>query len=88
MAEYVINQYRGVFKRAMELYENEKFKDSFLLFETVVQNDPANYQAAYFLGEQLYYGKGCPKNVKRAFQFIHRHHLTRIVCQRQNVIHR
>ena len=28
MAEYVINQYRGVFKRAVELYENEKFKDT------------------------------------------------------------
>lgn len=68
MAEYVINQYRGVFKRAVELYENEKFKDSFLLFETVVQNDQANYQACYYLGVQLYYGKGCPKNVKRAFQ--------------------
>ena len=58
MAEYVINQYRGVFKRAVELYENEKFKDSFLLFETVVQNDQANYQACYYLGDQLYYGKG------------------------------
>ena len=55
MAEYVINQYRGVFKRAVELYENEKFKDSFLLFETVVQNDQANYQACFYLGDQLYY---------------------------------
>jgi TPR repeat protein len=68
MAEYVINQNRGVFKRAVELYELEKFKDSFLLFETVVQNDQANYQAFYYLGEQFYYGKGCPNNGKRAFQ--------------------
>lgn len=67
MAEYVINQYRGVFKRAMELYEAEKFKDSYLLFETVVSNDPANFQACYYLADQLYYGKGCPKNVKKAF---------------------
>ena len=30
MAEYVINQYRGVFKRAVELYEAEKFKEEIL----------------------------------------------------------
>ena len=27
MAEYTINQYRGVYKRALELYQDEKYKE-------------------------------------------------------------
>lgn len=68
MAEYVINQYRGVFKRAVELYNEEKWKECAPLFELVVLNDPANFNACYYLGELLYYGRGLSKNVKRAFQ--------------------
>ena len=68
MAEYVINQYRGVFKRALELYENEKYKECGQMLETVVKNDPENFQAQYYLADLLYYGKGVPKNIKRAFQ--------------------
>ncbi|MGM9970116.1 MAG: tetratricopeptide repeat protein [Anaeroplasma sp.] len=68
MAQYVINQYRGVYKRALELYEEEKFKEAAPLFELVVANDQANFNACYYLGDLLYNGKGTPKNLKRAFQ--------------------
>ena len=68
MAEYVINQYRGVYKRALELYNDEKFKECYPMFETVVKNDVLNYDAKYYLADLLYNGKGCTKNVKEAFQ--------------------
>lgn len=68
MAEYIINQYRGVFKRALELYQEEKFKEAGPLLELVVLNDPSNFNACYYLADVLYYGKGLQKNLKRAFQ--------------------
>ena len=69
MPEYVINQYRGVYKRALELYQDEKFKECFPMFETVVKNDPGNYDAYYYLADLLYNGKGCEKDTKSAFQY-------------------
>ena len=68
MAEYVINQYRGVFKRALELYQDEKFKECYPMFETVVKNDPMNYDAKFYLADLQYNGKGCTKNISSAFQ--------------------
>lgn len=68
MAEYVINQYRGVFKRAVELYGEEKYKECAPLFDLVVTNDPTNFNACYYLAELLYHGNGIAKNTKRAFQ--------------------
>lgn len=68
MPEFVINQYRGVYKRAVELYEEEKYRDAAPLFEIVVKNDPSNYTAFYYLAEMLYEGKGISKNLKRAFE--------------------
>jgi len=68
MAEYVINQYRGVYKRALELFQDEKFKECIPMFESVVTNDESNYDARYYLADLLYYGKGTDKNTKRAFQ--------------------
>ncbi len=68
MAEYVVNQYKGVFKRAEELYEEEKFKDAVNLLLQIVENDKENYTACYYLADCLYYGKGVSKDIKRAFQ--------------------
>ena len=68
MGQYVINQYRGVFKRAAELYREGKFKEAGPLLEMVVLNDPSNYDACYYLGDLLYNGNGLSKNIKRAFQ--------------------
>lgn len=67
MPNYEINQYRGVYKRAVELYESEKFKDAGLLLQKVYENDPENYMACYYLADLLYYGKGIAKNTKKAF---------------------
>ena len=68
MPEYVINQYKGVYKRAVELFEEEKYKEAAPLFEMVVKNDPLNYSASYYLADMLYNGKGLSKDIKRAFQ--------------------
>lgn len=68
MAEYIVNQYKGVFKRAEELYDEEKFKDAANLFTQIVENDKENYAACYYLADCLYYGKGIAKDVKKAFQ--------------------
>ncbi len=68
VAEFVINEYRGVFKRAEELYLDEKYKEAVPLLQTVVDNDKENYAACYYLGECLYSGKGIAKDPKKAFQ--------------------
>ena len=68
MAQYVINQYKGLFKRAEELYYEQKYRDCVPLFQQVVDNDKENYAACYFLADCLYYGKGTPKDIKKAFQ--------------------
>lgn len=68
MAEYVISAYTGVYKRAVELYEEEKYNQAAQLFEEVVKNDPDNYEAAFYMGEICYYGHGHEVNVKLAFQ--------------------
>ncbi|MBO5711715.1 MAG: SEL1-like repeat protein [Acholeplasmatales bacterium] len=67
MAEYIINQSAGIYKRAMELYDEGKFKDAVPLLEDVVLNDSENHNAEYFLAECLYHGKGCAVDHKRAF---------------------
>ena len=64
MPEYVINQYKGVYKRAVELYTEEKFKECAPLFEMVVKNDQLNYSACYYMADLLYYGKGVNKDIK------------------------
>lgn len=69
MPKYEINQYRGVYKRAIELYEDEKFKEAGLLLEKVCENDQSNYMACYYYADLLYYGKGMPKDPKKAFQY-------------------
>lgn len=68
MPEYVINQYVGVYKRAEELYEEEKYKEAVGLFTQIVENDKDNFAACYYLADCLYYGKGIAKDIKRAFQ--------------------
>ena len=68
MAEYVINQFKGVFKRAEELYNEEKYKEAAGLFKQIVDNDKSNYAAAYYLADCLYYGKGVSKDVVKAFE--------------------
>ena len=68
MAEYIVNQYSGVFRRAEELYNEEKFKEASRLFIQITANDPHNFAAAYYLGDCYYYGKGVAKDVKKAFQ--------------------
>ena len=67
MAEYIINQSAGVYKRAMELYDEGKFKEAYPLLDDVVANDSENHLAEYFLADLLYYGKGCAVDQKRAF---------------------
>lgn len=69
MAEYIINRYTGVFKRAEELYNDEKYKEAVPLLTQVVENDRNNANAHYYLADCLYYGKGTPKDIKRAFQY-------------------
>lgn len=69
MAEYVVNQFKGVFKRAEELYYEEKYKDAVGLFSQIVENDSDNHAACYYLADCLYYGKGIAKDVKKAFQY-------------------
>lgn len=68
MAEFVVNQYKGVYKRAEELYDEGKYKEAVQLFKMVVENDPENYAAGYYLADCLYNGKGAPKDLKTAFQ--------------------
>ena len=68
MPEYVINQYKGVFKRAEELYNEEKWKEVVPLLEMVCKNDPENFTACFYMAELLYNGRGIEKDIKRAFQ--------------------
>ena len=68
MAEYIVNQYSGVFRRAEELYNEEKYKEAAQLFIQITENDHNNFAAAYYLGDCYYYGKGVAKDVKKAFQ--------------------
>lgn len=68
MAEFIINDYMGVYKRAVELYEEGKFQDSIPLFTEVVANDKNNYIACYYLGDCYYFGRGVEKNHTRAFE--------------------
>ena len=67
MPSYVINKYRGLYKRASELYEEKKYKEAAELLEVVVSKDETNFVANYYLGEIYFYGKEVPKNEKRAF---------------------
>ena len=67
MPSYVINKYRGLYKRAYELYEEKKYKEALELLEVVVSKDESNYEANYYLAEIYFYGKEVPKNEKRAF---------------------
>lgn len=69
MAEYVVNQFKGVYKRAEELYYEEKYKDAVTLFKQIVEKDPDNHAACYFYADCLYYGRGVAKDVKKAFEF-------------------
>ena len=68
MPEYKVNKWRGVYKRAIELYNEEKYQDSATFLDMVVTNDPENFNACYYFGTLLYSGKGVSKNVKRAFE--------------------
>ena len=67
MPSYVINKYRGLYKRAKELYDEKKFKEASELLEVVVSKDETNFEANYYLAEIYFYGKEVPKNEKRAF---------------------
>lgn len=69
MAEYRINNYRAVYKRAVELYNEGKFRDAVPLLEMVCEHDKENFDACFYLADCLYNGKGISKNIKRAFQF-------------------
>ena len=68
MAEFVLNEFRGVFKRAEELYNEEKYKDAVPLFRDVVEHDKDNYIACYYLADCLYYAKGTSRDYKKAFE--------------------
>ena len=68
MAEFVLNEFRGVFKRAEELYNEEKYKDAVPLFRDVVEHDRDNYIACYYLADCLYYAKGTSRDYKKAFE--------------------
>lgn len=68
MAERTVNLYRGVFKRAEELYNEEKYRDAAPLFKQIIENDPENFVACYYYAECLYYGRGVAKDVKQAFK--------------------
>ena len=68
MAEYKINEFKGAFKRAEELYYENKFKEAVAIFEKIVENDSNDFASCYFLADCLYYGKGTAKDIKKAFQ--------------------
>jgi TPR repeat protein len=67
MPEFVESNYSGVYKRALELYSNKKFKDAFKMLDTVVENDKSNINAHFLLGECYFDGKGIMKDERKAF---------------------
>ena len=66
MPEFVESNYSGVYKRALELYSNKKFKDAFKMLDTVVENDKSNINAHFLLGECYFEGKGVEQSYEEA----------------------
>lgn len=68
MAEIIDSNYSGVYKRAMELYNDRRYKEAVRMLEAVVENDKTNYLAHFYLAECVFDGKGTPKDFKKAIK--------------------
>ncbi len=68
MQEMTYHAYRGVYKRALELYEEENYREAFTKFLAVTQNDHDNFMANFYLAECYYHGYGTEKDMKKAYQ--------------------
>lgn len=68
MQEPFYNPYVGVYKRAVELFNEESFHEAFQKFSAVVENDKENYNACYYLGECYFRGLGTEKNLTKAYE--------------------
>lgn len=62
------NPYAGVYKRAVELLENDEYQEGFIKMFSVVENDGKNYMANYYLGNCYFYGYGTEINYDKAFK--------------------
>ena len=58
MKEHIYNLYSGVYKRAIELFNDGAYIEAFMKFNAVVENDSSNYKASYFLDECYFNGLG------------------------------
>ncbi len=67
MPNYVINKYRGLYKRAYELYEEKKYKEAIELLEVVCEKDGANFEANFYLAEIYYNGLAGDIDYQKAF---------------------
>lgn len=64
----IYNLYAGVYKHAVELFNSGGFIEAFNKFKAVVENDPDNYMANYFIAECYFNGLGTNKNYDKAFR--------------------
>ena len=72
MQERIYNLYSGVYKRAVELFNDGAYIEAFIKLKAVVENDTDNYKASYFLAECYFNGLGTKKDLKKAFDNYHK----------------
>lgn len=68
MQDTFYNPYLGVYKRAVELYQEHNYNEAFQKFFLVVEKDEDNFEACFYLAECYFYGFGIDKNLEQAFQ--------------------
>lgn len=72
MQDHIYNLYSGVYKRAVELFNDGAYIEAFTKFKAVVENDEANYKASYFLAECYFNGLGTKKDLRKAYENYHK----------------